>query len=412
MKHLADDFTAMAVSPSPKDVYCYSPGLLRLPSGRLVGTMDFGGSGVGRMPGAVREGDSGFWFLGKVFTSDDGGATWQERATLSMYHMRPFLAGDTVYVIGHHGDLAIARSDDGGITWSPLCDLTQGQIWHQAPSNVWYKEDKVYLVMERMTHQRSPWPVCSIAPVLMRGCIQDDLTRRESWTFASELVFDQEICEEALTDFGIPFYDASIPGGHGYNTRLGWLETNVVQLLKPNDWFYDPTGRTFHLFMRSYTGLTWTGALAKVVEQEDGSLITQFEHAPSGKRMVFTHIPGGGQSKFHLLYDEQTKTYWLLSNQYVDGMVNFNQMTHNERHGYDRSRLTLHYSYNCFDWLFAGVVCAGKTLRQSRSYASMVFDGDDLLVLSRTGDERALNGHDTNLITFHRVRSFRTLIDE
>lgn len=402
MKHLADDFTAMTVSPSPTDVFCYSPGLLRLPSGRLIGTMDLGGPGVQRMQGAVREDDSGFWFLGKVFTSDDGGLTWQERTTLSMYHMRPFLAGETIYVIGHHGDLAIARSDDGGLTWSPLTDLTEGQAWHQAPSNVWHREDKVYLVMERMTHQRVPWPVCGIAPVLMRGCIRDDLTRRENWTFASELVFDQEVDKEALQDFGIPFMGDIEPG---------WLETNVVQLLKPNDWFYDPTGRTFHLFIRCYTGLNWTGAMAKVVEQEDGRMITQFEHAPSGKRIVFTHIPGGGQSKFHMLYDEQTRTYWLLSSQFTDGMTDWNLLTPNERRGYDRGRLTLHYSYNCFDWLFAGVVCAGQTRNQARSYASMAFDGDDLLVLSRTGDARSLNGHDTNLISFHRIHDFRSLID-
>lgn len=54
---------------------------------------------------------------------------------------------------------------------------------------------------------------------------------------------------------------------------------------------------------------------------------------------------------------------------------------------------------------------AGKTHRQARSYASMAFDGDDLIVLSRTGVDGAINGHDTNCITFHRVKDFRSLID-
>lgn len=71
----------------------------------------------------------------------------------------------------------------------------------------------------------------------------------------------------------------------------------------------------------------------------------------------------------------------------------------------------LYYSVNCFDWLYAGMVAAGKTPLESRSYASMAYDGDDLLVLSRSGDEKILNGHDNNLITFHRVKDFRSLID-
>lgn len=411
MKHLADEFVPMITSPSPQDVFCYSPGIARLASGRLIGTMDFGGPGVSRMAGSVGHAAEGnFQFLGKAFLSDDGGSHWEEKATFSMFHMRPFEAGGSVYVIGHHTDLCIARSDDGGETWSAAVDLTHGQYWHQAPCNVWYKDDFVYLVMERMTHQRTGWPVCGIAPVLMRGNIHTDLTLRKNWTFASELVFDENIDENSIPEWGIPFYP---PKGRGYgrNIPLGWLETNVVQLLKPNDRLYDPTEKTFHLFMRTWTGLAWTGAVIKVVEQDDGSMVTQFECAPSGKRLLYTPIPGGGQSKFHILYDKKTKTYWLLSNQFVDSMVNMDQMTRHQQRGYDRSRLVLHYSYNCFDWIFAGVVAAGNTLRQARSYASMAIDCEDLAILCRTGDEYALSGHDTNIISFHRVRDFRKLID-
>ena len=92
-------------------------------------------------------------------------------------------------------------------------------------------------------------------------------------------------------------------------------------------------------------------------------------------------------------------------------MVNLNQKGDDERNGYGRNRLVLYYSYNCFDWLFAGVVATGKTPQQSRSYAYMEPDGEDLLIASRSGDERVFNGHETNVITFHRVKNFRDLID-
>ena len=412
MKHLADDYVTVIRSSDPSSMYCYSPGLLKLKNGRIIATMDFGGPGVQNMEGACHRNKESDWYnTGRIFISDDNGKTWrQSAAALPMLCMRPFAAGNSVYIIGICQDLEIVRSDDNGETWSKCYPLSQGQYWHQAPSNVWYEHDHVYLVMERMT-KRKGWPVCSIAPVLMRGNINDDLTDRGNWTFASELVFEKHINQDNLVEFGIPFYP-DIEGGYMTNTRCGWLETNVVRLKKKDDVFYDPTGRTFHLFMRSWTGLAWTGAMAKVIEKEDGSMETMFETAPSGKRMVFINIPGGGQSKFHIVYDEQTRTYWLLSNQFIDSMVDFNRMTPNERKGYDRSRLVLHYSYNCFDWIFAGVVAAGSNLREARSYASMQIDGEDLIILSRTGDANSLNGHDTNQITFHRVKDFRSLIDD
>ena len=40
----------------------------------------------------------------------------------------------------------------------------------------------------------------------------------------------------------------------------------------------------------------------------------------------------------------------------------------------------------------------------------MTIDGDDLLVLSRSGDERAKSAHDGNLITLHRVKGLRELV--
>jgi hypothetical protein len=48
--------------------------------------------------------------------------------------------------------------------------------------------------------------------------------------------------------------------------------------------------------------------------------------------------------------------------------------------------------------------------KASRHYASMAIDGDDLVVLSRSGDEQAKSPHDGNIITFHRVKGFRELV--
>ena len=48
---------------------------------------------------------------------------------------------------------------------------------------------------------------------------------------------------------------------------------------------------------------------------------------------------------------------------------------------------------------FAARVADTGDYRQGRHYASMVIDGGDLQVLSRSGDHRALDAHNGNLIT-------------
>jgi hypothetical protein len=116
--------------------------------------------------------------------------------------------------------------------------------------------------------------------------------------------------------------------------------------------------------------------------------------------------------KFHILYDETTRLYWLLSTQVTDSMTRADRLPP-ERYNLpnnERRRLQLHFSKNCIDWCFAGIVAQGDTEKQSRHYASMVIEGDDLHILSRSGDEYAFDAHQTNFISFHTIRNFRNLI--
>lgn len=410
VRPLADGYVVVAESPSAEDVYCYTPGLARLASGRLVATMDFGGKGWPK--GEPR---------GRIFTSDDRGKTWAERGKFPYVHARPFEAGGRLYVLGHSGDLMVVRSDDGGQTWSAPSKLSEGQKWHQSACNVWHANGCVYLVMERRVSDKiRSWPVGELAPVLMRAKAEDDLTRRESWAFASELSFSETLpgieTDPAAEYFGVPFYASSYPRGSlpapGRNSApIGWLETNVVQINDPGHYWFDPKGRTFHLWMRAHTGGTGYAAVAKVVEHADGSMVTMLEKVPSGKTALFLPCPGG-QMRFHVLYDEPTRLYWLLSSQATDSMTRAEMLPpdrynlpNNERH-----RLQLHFSKNMVDWCFAGLVCVGATPKEARHYASMVIDGEALHVLSRSGDARAKSAHDGNLITFHTVRDFRKLV--
>lgn len=148
MKIVAPVHSVVYRSPSPQDVFPYSPGIASLPNGRLIATIDLGGAGVGEKvegPKGIRYGRPS---QGIAFISDDGGDSWKEVAKFPFLQCRPFVAGNSLYILGHCEDLMVMRSDDNGETWGPISKLTDGQDWHQAPCNVWYSGDNVYLVME------------------------------------------------------------------------------------------------------------------------------------------------------------------------------------------------------------------------------------------------------------------------
>ncbi len=411
IRPLAQDYVVVGQSPDPEKIPLYTPSICRLDSGRLVASYEEGKEGKANGAQHVH-----------ILTSDDHGQTWTPRARTRITHGRIFRAGASLYLLGHEGDLVVTRSDDNGETWTPSVKLTSGQSWHGTAGNVWYKGDHVYLVMEqRVAKAIKGWPVGELAPVLLRARTADDLTKPASWTFASRLPFCEALPGYKENDtptnfFGVPFYTQSYPdrapiAGKLNMPPMGWLEGNVVQLNDPDHYWYDPTGHTFHLFLRAHTGGTGYAAMCKVVENDDGSMTTSLESVPSGKKILFLPMPGG-QMRFHVLYDEKSKLYWLLSSQATDSMTRVEKLSperynlpNNERH-----RLVLHFSKNMVDWCFAGLVAIGDSPKQARHYASMDIDGNDLVILSRSGDAGAKSAHEGNLITFHRVKDFRNLI--
>lgn len=392
---LANDYITVFESPDASTLYCYSPGLARLDNGRLIATLDLREAHDLPGPKFERIGGYGQWWQGKVYTSDNGGKTWRHRVDFPFMHARPFVAGNYVYVLGQADDLTIMRSGDGGETWSPPARLTQGEQWGQAPSNVHHANDSVYLTMASAS-----------CVVLMRGRTGTDLTHRENWTFASMLDTRRVVETLNLDGFGVPFRETQV--------RISG-ESHVVQFLAPNHVWFDPAMKTFHIWARVNHGGTGYAAILKVVEQGDtpgtGPMETMLERAPSGNTILFVPLPGG-HLKFHILYDKATELFWLLSSQPTDSMIRPECMSADRYRAPsdERHRLVLHFSRNMMDWCFAGIVSTGGSPREARSYASMAIDGDDLLILSRSGDQRAKSAHDGNLITFHRLKKFRTLI--
>lgn len=411
IRPLAQEHVLVARSPDAKNQPLYSPSILRLGSGRLVASYTEARKKASRDPS-----------FQVILTSDDGGLNWTKCAESPALQGRIFEAGGSLYYLATGAGMPISRSTDNGETWSPPVPLTdKSKSWQQTAANVWHAKGNIYLAMELRVREINAWGAAEKAPVLLRAKVDSDLTQPESWTFASELSFAGLIPgyrenKPRIDWFGIPFYKQTYPNrarvspGRSFSP-MGWAEANVVQILDPNHYWFDPAGKTFHVFLRAHTGMTNYGALCKVVENPDGSMTTALETAPSGQTILFLPLPGG-QMRFHLLYDEETQRYWLLSSQTTDSMTRADRLP-KERHDLafgERERLVLHFSKNMVDWCFAGVVAIGGSPKQSRHYAAMDRDGDDLVILSRSGDQDAHSAHEGNLITFHRVKNFRRLV--
>lgn len=404
MKTIANE-KILFESPDPTKIFCFSPGLAVLPDGRLAAAFE--------TATLLDPQKLSFQSASHIYFSDDDGKSWQKCAEFEMEMPRPFVSGNTLYILGHRSDLYIAGSSDCGNSWSELSRLTEGEKWHQGSCNAISDGRHVRMALEKQMYSDiAGWPVNAMAPVMLRGKIGADLLKRENWTFSEAKAFRDFLNPEKLDFFGIPFFStphkaSAYPAPGRECAPMGWLEGNIVKIEDPDHyWFAEDA---FHIFLRAHTGSSGYAALIKAVEKTDGSIELEMQKAPSGRNMFFVPMPGG-HLKFHIVKDTATGLFWLLSSQSTDSMTRAENLP-SDRYNLpnnERNRLQLHFSKNCIDWCYAGLIAAGTTGKESRHYAGMVIKGEDLHVLSRSGNAYAASAHNGNMITHHVVKNFRT----
>lgn len=369
---LAQAYSVVGRSPA-RHIATMEPGLAVLPSGRLFAAYPH----LSHLRVLPRPVDYRRPSL-NLFTSDDRGASWRASGSMDLLVTgTPFVHDGALHLLGHREDrrdVVIARSPDEGRSWSQLVTLFEGAFWN-CPTGMAIHQGRLYRALGGA--EANGRETLVIAADLSR-----DLLDPAAWRISQRLPFP-----------GVP--GALVRGGEVDTSTAHWLEPNAVVV---RDRVYVLS--TVKVANREGWGTPGLAAVCAV--EDDGAML--------GYRFLQYHPMPGAQLKFHIVYDERTRLFWRTMNLPLDTAVPVDpRWEARGNFGGDRRTLALSYSADVLNWIQAGVIAVTEHPWNGFQYAAPCIDGEDLLLLSRTALEAA-NQHDSNVITFHRLRDFRALV--
>lgn len=346
-------------------LYIGSPSIAILPDGAYVASHDFFGPNSNEFKSAMT----------LVFRSEDRGLTWRQVARIEpAFWSNLFVHAGVLYLLGvthHHGLLVIRRSDDGGFTWTEPRDaasglLTAGGHYHTGPMPMLVHEGRIWRAMED-AGEGGNWGE-RYNPMMISAPVGGDLLRRDSWRMGPPLIQSR----------------SWLGGKFG-----GWLEGNAVVA---------PSGDIVDLLRVAYPA---GEKAAMVTLSKDGVTLT------FRPEKDFVELPGGA-TKFTVRRDDAGGGYWTLANMVPPRHECLDNAS------LVRNTLALLHSTNLRDWEPRCVVLYHHDpARHGFQYVDWLFDGPDIVAVSRTGYDDPYGGarkaHDANFLTFHRLADFRTL---
>lgn len=338
-------------SPDFARVYIGCPSIAVLPDGSYVASHSWFGPGTPNSQTAV-------------FASADRGKTWKHAADIDgQWWSTLCVHNDALYIMGvgkRYGYAVIRRSTDGGRTWTSPTEAKTGLLladaqYHCAPVPVVVHRGRIWRAYED-TKAGGGWPR-HFRALVVSAPADADLLDAANWTATNRLHLNPEW----------------ITGD-----RPGWLEGNVV--------------------------VTPEGGLVNVLRVNDdrGDTAAIVRISPDGRTLTFDpqkdfiDFPGG-RSKFTIRYDPVTKRYWSLANK---------QRTPTAY----RNVLVLTASADLRRWEVKSIILRHiERDHHAWQYVDWLFDGDDIIAVSRTAWDGSHNAHDANYLTFHRIADFRDL---
>jgi hypothetical protein len=310
----------------------------------------------------------------RVFGSSDKGKTWTHLTDINpAFWSTVFSHNGAAYLIGtthHHGNFVIRRSTDGGKTWTTPADKDSGLLlageYHCAPVPVVVHDGRIWRAVED-AGGGTAWGVRYRA-MMMSAPVDADLLKADSWTHSNYLARDEKWL-----------------GG----TFGAWLEGNAV---------VGPDRHMLDVLRVEVPALPEKAAIVRI--SDDGKSAT-FDPTTG-----FVDFPGGAK-KFAIRFDPKSKLYWALSNPSIGQPAATKPAS-------VRNSLALISSPDLKQWTTHCIILHHADItHHAFQYVDWLFDGDDIIVASRTAFDDGLGGahraHDANFLTFHRLANFRDL---
>ena len=350
-------------TPAARQQYNGCPSIAVLPNGDYVASHSLFGAGATNTDSFV-------------YRSGDRGQSWQRLAEVhGQIWSKLFVHRGDLYLVGTdhcdryggrlNGRMVIRRSTDGGATWSDARDAASGLLsdeegYHTAAVAVAKHGGRLWKAMEfAPAPDRKTWQAFVIsAPV------DADLLDRANWTFSERL-------------------------SHPWSGNQ-WIEGNVVVA---------PGGELWNVLRQDQPPDRFaTGAPERAVAVRIAADGSRLDHDRDGGQLLFP----GANTKFTIGRDPVSGCYLALVNPQV-------------RPADYRNRLVLTASRHLREWQVVSELLAHPDpTAHAFQYVDWVFDGDDIIYLSRTAYDDGLGGahraHDANYTTFHRIPQFRTLL--
>lgn len=362
--------TEIRYQPEKSQIYLGSPSIVRAPDNALIAYHDY----FGKL-------DNHKVCLSEIYRSEDEGETWE-----NVYHVigafwgALFATEDAVYLIScyaAHHMVVLRKSVDGGYTWTTPDSSENGLLF---PDAQWDTSAPVQILNGRVYRDVEPTvpyfcPAEFYASVISAP-LDSNLLNSQNWTVSNKLRFDAMEMKK--------YHPELVPGDDLKN--YGWLEGNVLE---------KPDGSGLCNLMRIHLGV--------------GNKAAFLELSPDGKTLSFDYENGiidfpGGSSKFTIRRDPVTKRYFALSNPVPC-----------DQHLWCRNQLVASWSDDLRHWhTFHTVLRDDSGLNKEDSirltgfqYPDWQIDGDDMICAVRTAYRGANTFHNSNRITFHRIKDFR-----
>lgn len=338
--------------------YLCSPSLVRHPDGYLLASMDLFSHGTPQN-------------LTLIFRSDDNGENWHYVSELyPCYWGQLFTHKNELYMLScstEYGDLLISKSDDGAKTFPAPVALLRGSneagTWgvHKSPQNMIYYNGRLYASLEWGSWRNSEYHHAS----MMMSCDENaNLLVPENWSFTYPKKFTPSDATE-ISD--MPQCSIAIEG-----TPVISPDNKLLNIMR--------FGKTGH-------------ALVYEADKDDPEAMLKYS------RIIRFD---GHYSKFMIRYDNVTKKYFSLANYIYDYE---NILT--------RNLLSLMASDDLVSWELVSHIVDKRNLPWNEAacqYPFFIFDNDDIIFLGRTALNKANSHHNSNYITFHRIKNFRDLL--